>query len=99
MKAKTYKLKAHASQDLEDIAIYSFLNFGIRQAERYRDSILACCEMLADNPYIGTDASYILEGARRHLHKEHIIYYEPTSPITILRILGARQDPLEQLNN
>ena len=93
----SYELKSQAEQDLEDIAEYSFLNFGIQQAERYRDSLLSCFATLADNPHIGVDVGHILKGARRHPHKEHVIYYKSSAPLTILRILGATQDPLEQL--
>ena len=51
----SYELKSQAEQDLEDIAEYSFLNFGIQQAERYRDSLLSCFSTLADNPQLGVD--------------------------------------------
>ncbi len=96
MKTKNYEISEHARLDLTAIAEYTYLNFGITQAENYRDSLIRCFEMLGDNKLAGTEVSHIAEGIRRHAHNEHIIYYEPGHVILILRILGKRQDPLRQ---
>ena len=94
----TYQTDVDAEADLDGIYEYSLLNHGLQQADRYFVSLYGCFEMLATHPLVGQDVGHILKGARRHTHKEHVIYYEPSDPLLILRILGVNQDPLRQFS-
>ena len=96
MKDATYQISSHAEADLDNIYTYSLLTHGSRQADKYLASVYSCFETLAAHPYMGTSISYIMVGALRHTHEEHVIYYEPSKPLLILRVLGGAQDPLKQ---
>ena len=98
MQGITYRISIHAEKDIDDIYAYSLLNYGLSQADEYLVSLYGCFDMLTTHPYIGTEVNEVLEGAYRHIHKEHVIYYELSlKPLLILRVLGGRQDPLKQL--
>lgn len=98
MRVTNYEISADAQADIDDLYAYSLLNFGIRQADRYIDSLYDCFSMLGDYPSSGRGIDEIVSGARRHTHQEHVIYYRPASPLLILRVLGGAQDPIKQFD-
>ena len=93
-----YRLSKLADKDLGNIASYTIQNFGIRQANLYRDRLFKAFEMISDFPLIGSDQSLIKKNIRRHVHEFHSIYYRVDgNEILILRILGPGEDPLQHL--
>lgn len=97
MRATSYVISTDAQIDIDDLYAYSLLNFGIKQADRYLDSLYACFSMLCEHPHTGKNVDNIVSGAHRQVHQEHVIYYKLASPLLVLRILGGKQDPIKQL--
>ena len=86
---RKYQLTQAADKDLSDIYVYSYREFGERQADAYFESLEASLSKLGENPRIGVDVSSLREGYRRLVHKEHAIYYKVAkSGVLIVRILG-----------
>jgi toxin ParE1/3/4 len=71
-----YRLTQDADDDLLKMFVYGFETFGLAQAEAYRDGMIQCFELLADNPRLGRKADQFSSGARRHEHARHVIFYE-----------------------
>jgi toxin ParE1/3/4 len=51
----SYRLSKRAEKDLENIALYSIQNFGIKQARLYRDWLFKTFDMICEFPLIGSD--------------------------------------------
>lgn len=87
------KISLKAYEDLENIHDYTVQNWGVRQAEIYREAIDSKFRLLAHHPEIGRR----VEGqpsARRFLVNKHIIIYRITSDaIFIIRIRHSAEDP------
>ncbi|EIK4811112.1 plasmid stabilization protein [Vibrio parahaemolyticus] len=93
-----YKLSNLAAKDFEQIFEYTLLNFGIKQADVYTDSINDVLLTLAEQPLMGYECTEIAEGLRRHDHNKHAIYYRTQSHgIYIIRILHQKMKPLLHL--
>lgn len=82
-----------AEKDLEDIYDYTYLNWGLKQAEKYQDELYASMGKIALNPNIGS----------RYLHKvgdymklkvnRHLIFYRYTAnECIVIRLLHQRMD-------
>jgi toxin ParE1/3/4 len=93
-----YRLSKQADKDLENIALYSIQNFGIKRARLYRDGLFKTFDMICEFPMIGSDQNHIKKNVRRQVYESHSIYYRiDENAIFILRILGPGEDPLRQL--
>lgn len=75
MAKRALKLSAVAKNDLREIYRYGFLTWGERQADEYRDALLAHFETLCENPFLFQAVDEIREGYRRSVCKSHSIYY------------------------
>ena len=94
----SYRLTSDAENDLIDIYLYTVETFWIAQADAYEEAFTNTFELIAGNPYIGRNISDIRPGLRRFVRQSHILYYRTDGvDVTILRILGAAQDPLRHL--
>lgn len=92
------KLNARAETDLDDIADYSYLNFGLARGDAYRDALMAALHSLTQLPDRGMSCDHIKKQSRRLFHESHVIYYRVTpSMVVIQRILHQSQDPLRHL--
>ncbi len=88
-----YRLTRRAEADLADIFERSFASFGPRQAERYRDGLKACFDLIGDNPEIGRLVR-IRPGLRRHEHGRHVIFYrESAAGVLVVTVLHERRLP------
>ena len=86
-----YRLTQAAEDDLLEAFIYGFETFGRQQAEEYRDSMIRCFELLAENPRLGRKADDFAAGARRHEHAQHVIFYdEQPYGVLIIGIVHVR---------
>ena len=89
-----YRLTNDADADLLRMFLYGFETFGWTQAEAYREGIMRCFELLADNPRLGRKADGLGLRARRHEHTRHVIFYdEQPDGVLITAILHARSLP------
>lgn len=94
-----YKLSAAADADIDSIYEYSILEFGLNVARNYLSDLFTRFELLAEYPDWGSDYGHIVPGLRRYEHTSHSIYYTllDTGGILVIRVLGARQDPVRHL--
>lgn len=91
----SYKISVKASEDIENIWLYTFENWSLEQADRYISLILNEIEYLADNPKSGKDVNRIRKNYRCSKVKSHLIFYrliEKQSEIEIIRVLHQRMD-------
>jgi len=95
-------LKIHkqhkAEQDLLNIWLYTFENWGIIQADKYLDQIEESLNTIALNPDIGVNIDTIRQGYKKYQINEHIIFYTiKNSTIHVVRVLGNDMDYLHHL--
>jgi len=95
---RSLRFTREAKADLEGIAVYTLERYGAKQAQTYRGGFENFFALLAEHPMAGSDQSGIQPRLRRIVHQSHAIYYRvDQDEITIARILGPGQDPLEAL--
>jgi len=81
-------IQALAKQDLKNIWLYSFNNWGEVQADRYFDELNAAFVLIAENPELGFACDYIRAGYRQFHINRHLIFYRATATkIHIVRVL------------
>ena len=67
--------------------------FGVDQAERYHEGLIATLDLLANNPRIARERFEFNPPVRLHAYRAHmIVYVLKTEGILIVRILHGRQD-------
>jgi toxin ParE1/3/4 len=90
-------LKIHkqvlAEQDIIDIWIYSFENWGRAQADKYLDELDSAFSLIAKNPSIGVASDSVREDYRKYHVNRHIVMYRLSkSTVHIIRVLGEEMD-------
>ena len=90
----SYKITLKASDDIENIWLYTFEHWSLEQADRYINLLFDEIEYLADNPNSGKDFNNIRKNYRCSKVKSHLIFYRPGKQrdIEIIRILHQRMD-------
>jgi toxin ParE1/3/4 len=93
-----YRLSPRARHDLETIWEYSFEQWGLEQANRYIDKIIAKFEAIASDPLLLPACDHIRSGYRRALAERHMIYFRVnTQAIIIMRVLHSQMDANQHL--
>ncbi|OYU78904.1 MAG: plasmid stabilization protein [Flavobacterium sp. BFFFF1] len=90
-----YILSKKASEDLENIWLYTFENWSRDQANRYVNLLLDEIEYLCIKPESGFDFSKIRKGYFQSKVKSHFIFYKvykKRDEIEIIRILHEMMD-------
>src|SRR5262245_20152071 len=91
---RVVRLTERASQDLDDILVYTELMWGPDQADTYDETINNGFDRLVAHPYVGAiynDSSLAL---RKLEVDHHIIFYRVNDDeIEIVRILHEHADP------
>lgn len=90
-----YRITTLASQDLENIWLYTFENWSIEQADRYLNLIIDEIEYIAQKPNSGFDFSSVRKGYYCSRIKSHILFYridQKNDLVEIIRILHQRMD-------
>ena len=83
-----------AESDLDSITRFTIRKWGVRQAGRYIDQLVADCELLASNPRLGRQHGSSLPEIRRMESGSHVIFYEPVEDgILVGRILHKNELP------
>ncbi len=94
----SFQLSRAAAKDLRSIAQYTVKSFGAKQAKVYGQGFEQSFLTIADNPFIGSDVSFIRSGLRRFEHKSHLVFYlSRDNGIYIVRVLHNRQKPSNHL--
>lgn len=97
----SYKISIKASEDIENIWIYTFENWSFEQADRYISLIFDEIEYLANNPNSGKNFNHIRKNYRCSKVKSHLILYRLTTKpgdIEIIRVLHQTMDIQNRLN-
>ena len=68
--------KPLAEDDLKDIWLYSFRNWGETQADYYLQQLDAGLQRLVDNPKLGRPRDSIRPGYRSLQINRHVAYYQ-----------------------
>ncbi|HRP34037.1 MAG TPA: type II toxin-antitoxin system RelE/ParE family toxin [Agriterribacter sp.] len=98
----SYKLSVKASEDIENIWLYTFENWALEQADRYINLIFDEIDYLSGNSNSGKDCSHVRKNYRCAKVKSHLIFYrlidKQTDDIEVIRILHQRMDTENRLN-
>lgn len=97
----SYKLSVKASEDIENIWLYTFENWSLEQADRYINLIFDEIEYVGANPNSGKDFSHVRESYRCTKVKSHLIFFrviDKQTDIEVVRILHQRTDIEHRLN-
>jgi len=93
-----YRLTPAAELDLESIWTYTAEQWGVEQANRYTDLLVATFAELALSPDTAPACDYIRPGYRRRSVERHMIYFHMTNyGIAVVRILHDRMDARRHL--
>jgi len=85
-----YRISREAIQDIDNIWLYTMVEWAIEQADRYFNLIIDEIEYLSEYPISGEDYSIVRKGYFRSRVKSHFIFYKINShknEIEIIRIL------------
>ncbi|MFT5663600.1 MAG: toxin ParE1/3/4 [Gammaproteobacteria bacterium] len=86
-----YRLREAAAEDLIQIALYSFENFGLERSEKYRDKLKKQFAVIASNSLRFVSVDYIKMDYHQSVCGSHSIYYRiEKKGVLILRILGQQ---------
>ena len=91
----SYKISVKASEDIENIWLYTFENWSLEQADRYVNLIFDEIEYLSDNPNSGKNINHIRKNYRLSKVKSHLIFYrlsDKQKDIEVIRVLHQRMD-------
>jgi toxin ParE1/3/4 len=89
-----YAISRKATEDLEQIWVYTYFQWSEQQADKYYNSLIEKIEFLAKNVFAGHKIDYIIEGYRCYAAMQHLIFYTVLSDetINIIRILHKKMD-------
>lgn len=94
-----FKLSKQASQDVEDIYLYGFINFGEHQADEYSFKMRSCIDLICSNPEIGRLDSRTNPAIRRFDFESHVMFYDiEDNVIFVVRILHRSVDYVAHLS-
>ena len=83
-----YEKTRQADEDLLDIYLYGYLNFGQSQAEKYLSDLESTFELLAETPFACRERTEFIPPVRIHHHgRQLIIYIVETDHILSVRVL------------
>lgn len=71
----SYTVRKLAENDLEQIWLYTFHEWGIEQADKYIRLLLARCSWLSENPRLGKRRDDIKPGYYCFPEGRHLIFY------------------------
>ena len=88
-----YRLQDRALADLSYIYETGILTFGLQQADRYYDGLIAQFEELASNPFLYRERMEMRPPVRVCPYGVHVILYTlKDEDVLILRVRHARED-------
>jgi len=87
------KRTVEADNDLTELYIWGFQNYGEQQSDSYFDELEQRFQFIADQPFVVPETAGIDPPVRVSRHKAHLIIYrlEPEN-ITILRVVHNRSN-------
>ena len=89
---------AEAEHDLINIWLYTYKNWGDRQADKYLDGLEEGFKLLAGTPLLCGLRREFIKPVRIHHHAHHLIIYDALADrINIVRVLHENMDVETQL--
>lgn len=96
---RIYK-QAQSEQDLIDIWLYTFGQWGETQADTYLDDLETALHLLSEQPLICRERTEFTPPVRIHHHAHHlIVYLVEDDGINIVRVLHESMDIDAQLSD
>ncbi|RLV58372.1 type II toxin-antitoxin system RelE/ParE family toxin [Parashewanella curva] len=91
--AKSIHLKPKAIQDLEDIFIYSYRQFGEARAEQYIQDLNSAFTKAATSPELGRNCDEISPNLQALFVVSHVVFYKVKgNNLTVIRVLHKSMD-------
>ncbi len=91
------KLSKNADQDLQNLYIEGFQQWGETQADKYFQEIIEHFDLLSASPLLFASVDHIRNGYRRSICGSHSIYYRiQNDTVEVMGIL-KRQNPVDHL--
>jgi toxin ParE1/3/4 len=88
-----YVLSEQAADDLTEIYLFSYQQFGESKADAYLLGLEERFELLAETPLIGRKIDHIRAGYLRYAHASHSIFYTSREEgILVIRVLHRSMD-------
>ena len=88
-----YRLSRKAATDIDDIHVYSIVNFGLTRAREYLSGLHERFENLAEQPMLGREADRLAPKLRRYEYLSHVVFYVPEDGgVTVVRVLHRSMD-------
>ena len=85
--------QAQAEQDLVEIWLYTFNEWGEYQADKYLDDLDGAIRLLAEQPLICRERTELNPPVRIHHHAHHLIAYQVLEDgIRVVRVLHKSMD-------
>ena len=92
------RISPKADNDLLEMWLYSFEEWGEAQAEHYYSLIYTGIDRLGDNPRLGKACDFVSQGYRSLSVERHVVYYQLHDGfIDIMRVLHERMRPINHL--
>jgi|TARA_R110000744_G_C19138937_1_gene537989 toxin ParE1/3/4 len=100
MSNNRFRISKQATNDLNDIWIYTLRKWSKDQADRYYNLIIEEIEFVADNFMTGKSMEQTRKGYRVTKIKSHLIFYKKAEDdiVEIIRILHQRMDIKKRLS-
>jgi len=95
---RNFDLTVSAEEDLRAIWHYTYERWGLEQADRYFDLIVACCEGIARGDALIKSIVGLPDEVRVHRCEQHYIFFFHGVRPAILAILHGRMDMLRRLD-
>lgn len=87
-----------ARRDLKSIYQQSARQFGVAQADRYRDGLLSALKFIAENPLAVSVREGHSRPLRAHFHQSHVIIFViEDDAVVVGRVLHQSQDWQDQI--
>ena len=89
-----YILSPEADKDIEEIASYTFENWGEQQTADYLDDLKNAFENIISTPHLGRERKEIKVGIYSRFHQQHTIFYQynKNKLLVVLRVLHQSRD-------
>ncbi len=82
-----------AKEDLSEIAFYTFVNFGERQMNAYRNQFKTDFQRILKNPFIGTQRMELGDTIYGLVSGSHVVFYSiEAHSIQIIKIIHGSCD-------
>jgi len=96
-----YEISEKASEDIENIWLFTYENWSQEQADRYYNLIMDEIEFVSENFESGMSRNYLRKGYRSTKVKSHIIFYKKSlkNIVEIIRVFHQKMDVESRLND